>query len=68
MQIEEAAAEAPALSYTVEQAAVRTNIPETKLWRAIRDGLLKSFKLGRSRRVSEWALREFICDLERRHG
>ncbi len=52
------------LSYTVGQAAKRTNISETKLWSAIKDGRLRSFKLGRSRRVSESALREFISDLE----
>ena len=55
---------APALAYTVEQAAERVNIPQTKLWRAIRDNQLRSFKVGRSRRVSEQALRDFILWLE----
>jgi len=57
-------ATAPALAYTVEQAADRVNIPQTKLWRAIRDNRLRSFKVGRSRRVSEQALRDFILWLE----
>ena len=57
-------ASAPALAYTVEQAAERVNIPETKLWRAIRDQQLRSFKIGRSRRVSEQALRDYILWLE----
>ena len=55
----------PALAHTVEQAAERVNIPETKLWRAIRDGQLRSFKVGRSRRVSEQALIDYICSLEK---
>ena len=55
---------APALAYTVEQASERVNIPETKLWRAIRDQQLRSFKIGRSRRVSEQALRDYIIWLE----
>ncbi len=57
---------ARALAYSVPQAAKRTNLPETKLWRAIRDKQLKSFKLGRSRRVSEGALVAFVRELERR--
>ncbi len=55
----------PALAYSVPQAARRTNLPETKIWRAIRDRRLTSFKLGRSRRISEHALQQFIRDLER---
>jgi excisionase family DNA binding protein len=56
----------PALAYTVEQAADRVNLPETKLWQAIKEQKLRSFKFGRSRRVSERALIDFIELLESR--
>ena len=54
----------PSLAYSVSQAAERTNIPETKLWAAIKDRQLRSFKVGRSRRVTEDALREYVTTLE----
>ncbi len=52
------------LAYTIPQAAEVANIPETKLWQATRDHLLVTFKIGRSRRVSDTALREFIRRLD----
>jgi excisionase family DNA binding protein len=54
------------ISHSVERAAELTDIPQTKLRQAISDGLLRSFKVGRSLRVSDKALREFISKLEYR--
>ena len=54
----------PALSYSMSGAAARTNIPETKLWAASYDDKLRTFRIGRSRRVSENALCDFIEALE----
>jgi hypothetical protein len=54
----------PALSYSMSGAAARTNIPQTKLWAAARDEQLRTFRIGRSRRVSENALCDFIQALE----
>ena len=54
----------PALSYTMTGAACRTNLPETKLWAASKAGQLRTFRVGRSRRVSEEALCDLIRALE----
>jgi len=54
----------PALSYTMTGAARRTNLPETKLWAASKADQLRTFCVGRSRRVSEEALCDFIRALE----
>jgi hypothetical protein len=54
----------PALSYSMSGAAARTNIPATKLWAASKAEQLRTFRVGRSRRVSEAALCAFIEALE----
>ncbi len=45
-------ADLPCISYSVPNAAKVVDVPETKLWQAIKDKQLRSFKVGRSRRVT----------------
>lgn len=54
------------LSYTFDGAAEASNIPQTKLRQAADDGLLTTFRIGRSVRISDWALKDFIKKLETR--
>ena len=54
----------PRLAYTVSEAAVVTAIPETKIWEDIRTRRLRSFRHGRSRRVSHEALVDYVALLE----
>lgn len=53
------------LSYTVEAACDATSLARTRIYRAIADGTLKTFKAGRRRMVSAKALQSFIDALER---
>lgn len=53
------------LAYTVEAAIEATGLTRTRLYRAIADGTLKTFKAGRRRMVSAKALESFITELER---
>ena len=53
------------LAYTVEGACDATDMARTRIYAAIADGTLKTFKAGRRRMVSARALNEFIAKLER---
>lgn len=53
------------LSYTVEGAVQATGLTRTRMYAAIADGSLRSFKDGRRRMISAKALEEFIAKLER---
>jgi excisionase family DNA binding protein len=55
----------PCISYSIPNGAKVLDVPETKLWQALKDKQLRSFKVGRSRRVSHEALREYVEALER---
>lgn len=52
------------MAYTVEQMCELLNMTRTRIYRAIADGSLKTFKAGRRRMVSAHALREFVSALE----
>lgn len=52
------------LSYTVKEAVAATGFARARLYAAIADGSLKTFKAGRRRMVSRAALAAFIRDLE----
>ncbi|MEO5625735.1 MAG: helix-turn-helix domain-containing protein [Dokdonella sp.] len=52
------------LAYTVESACEVTGLARTRIYRAIADGGLKTFKAGRRRMVSAKALESFITTLE----
>lgn len=60
--------DAPAIAYSIPHAAKMLDLPETKLWQAIKDQALRSFKAGRSRRVTHAALCEYVRKLERHSG
>ncbi|MEN1927610.1 helix-turn-helix domain-containing protein [Luteimonas sp. MJ250] len=53
------------LSYTVDGAVRATGLTRTRLYAAIGEGSLRSFKDGRRRMISAKALEEFITKLER---
>jgi len=53
------------IAYTVEGACETTSLTRTRIYRAIADGSLKTFKAGRRRMVSARALQDFINQLER---
>ena len=53
------------LSYTVEDACEATGLRRSRLYAAIADGSLTTFKAGRRRMVSAKALQDFIAKLER---
>jgi len=58
----------PNISYSIPNAAKVLDVPETKLWQAVKDRQLRSFKIGRSRRVTHDALCEYVAWLERLQG
>lgn len=51
-------------AYTPEQVAKRLNMGRTAVFARIKSGELRSFAVGRSRRISDVALSEFISRLE----
>jgi excisionase family DNA binding protein len=53
------------LAYTIDAACSVTGLARTRIYRAIADGSLKTFKAGRRRMVSATSLQEFIVLLER---
>jgi excisionase family DNA binding protein len=53
------------LSYTIEAAVEVTGLARTRLFAAISDGSLASFRIGRRRMISAKALEAFIAGLER---
>ena len=52
------------LSYSIPGASDATDISQTKIRQAIGDGLISTFRVGRSVRISDPALRGFIEQLE----
>lgn len=58
-------AENQKLSYTVPEAIAATGLTRTRLYGAIAEGDLQSFKDGRRRMISARALEAFITKLER---
>jgi excisionase family DNA binding protein len=54
------------LLLTIPQACEALGIKRSHLYRYIQTGELKSILLGRSRRISAWALTEFIEASERK--
>lgn len=53
------------LSFTVDEACEVTGFCRSRLYQAITDGTLTTFKAGRRRMVSAKALEDFISKLER---
>jgi excisionase family DNA binding protein len=51
-------------AYTVEQVAEMLHIGRDKVYELIRTGQLRSIKIGKSRRITEEQLTEFIASLE----
>jgi len=56
------------LAYTPKEAAERLRVSRTALFARMKSGDLRSFRVGRSRRISDVALAEFIRKLEERSG
>lgn len=54
----------PILSYSIEDFCEATGTTRTTAYKAIADGRLRSFKLGRRRMISAGAAQEFIARLE----
>lgn len=52
------------LAYTVEDACTVTGFTRTRLYQAIGDGSLNTFKAGKRRMLSAKALQDFIGKLE----
>jgi excisionase family DNA binding protein len=53
------------LSYTVPEAIAATGLTRTRLYGAIGDGSLRTWKEGRRRMISAKALQDFIAKRER---
>ena len=51
-------------AYTVEQVAKMLNIGRDKVYLLLRTGQLKSIKIGKSRRITDQQLADFIATLE----
>ena len=51
-------------AYTVEQVADMLHIGRDKVYYLLRTGQLRSIKIGRSRRITDRHLTEFITALE----
>jgi excisionase family DNA binding protein len=54
----------PTLAYTPDEVAQRLHIGRTKIFSTLKSGELRSFVVGRSRRISDTALSEFIANSE----
>ena len=52
------------LAYTVEEACTVTGFARSRLYKAIGEGTIKTFKAGRRRMLSAKALQDFIGKLE----
>lgn len=52
------------LSYSPEGAAAATDMNRSAIYRAIQAGDLKSYKVGRMRRISRQALEDYVSKLE----
>ena len=55
----------PRLSYTLDQAIAATGLGRTRIYTAIANGTLRTFKDGRRRMVSAQALTDYIQARER---
>jgi excisionase family DNA binding protein len=51
-------------AYTVEQVADKLHIGRDKVYYLLRTGQLRSIKIGKSRRITDRHLAEFIAALE----
>lgn len=51
-------------AYTVEQVAKMLHIGRDKVYALLRTGELRSIKIGKSRRITQQHLAEFIAALE----
>ena len=51
-------------AYTVEQVAKMLHIGRDKVYALLRTGQLRSIKIGKSRRITQQHLAEFIATLE----
>jgi excisionase family DNA binding protein len=51
-------------AYTVEQVAKMLNIGRDKVYYLLRTSQLRSIKIGKSRRITDEQLTEFIASLE----
>jgi len=51
-------------AYTVEQVAEMLHIGRDKVYYLLRTGQLRSIKIGKSRRITNWNLAEFIVALD----
>ena len=58
------AADGAPLLHTVEGAAARLSLGRTHTYALVASGAIRSVKVGRSRRIPEAALREFVAALE----
>ena len=54
----------PTHAHTLKSAATCLQLSERKVATLIAEGKLRSFKIGRSRRVSDDAIREFVREME----
>jgi excisionase family DNA binding protein len=53
-------------AFTVEQVADMLHIGRDKVYYLLRTGQLRSIKIGKSRRITEEHLAEFVASLEER--
>jgi excisionase family DNA binding protein len=53
-------------AYTVEQVAEMLHVGRDKIYYLLRTGQLRSVKIGKLRRITNWHLAEFIATLEDR--
>lgn len=58
--VSRALAPPPPLLYTVEEAAERLRLSRAKVFQLIRDGLLPSVLVGRSRRIRHDDMQSFV--------
>jgi excisionase family DNA binding protein len=63
-QARESAATAVTLMLTPEEAALALRVGRSKVYELMRAGVLRSVKIGGSRRISVTALAEFVAALE----
>jgi excisionase family DNA binding protein len=53
-------------AFTVEQVADMLHVGHDKVYYLLRTGQLRSIKIGKSRRITEEHLAEFVASLEER--
>ena len=53
-------------AFTVEQVADMLHVGRDKVYYLLRTGQLRSIKIGKSRRITEEHLAEFVASLEER--